>query len=68
VEVTPVSVTVEGARSVVDPLTQLVTYPVDVTGVRKTLILETKLNLLGKDLQVIDKEPIQVKVHFVKQE
>ena len=67
-EVTPVSVTVEGARSVVDPLTQLVTYPVDVTGVRKTLILETKLNLLGKDLQVIDKEPIQVKVHFVKQE
>jgi hypothetical protein len=68
VEVTPVSVTVEGARSVVDPLTQLMTDPIDVTGVRKTVIREAKLNFLGKDLQLIEKEPIHVKVHFVKQE
>ncbi|MBI3597162.1 MAG: hypothetical protein HY203_08430 [Nitrospirae bacterium] len=67
VEVTPAWVTVEGARSVVDPLTQLVTDPIDVTGERKTVIRETKLNLLGKDLQVDEKEPIQVKVHFVRQ-
>jgi len=67
VEVTPAWVTVEGARSIVDPLTQLVTDPIDVTGARKTIIRETKLNLLGKDLRVVEKEPIQVKVHFVRQ-
>jgi len=68
VEVTPAWVMAEGARSVVDPLTLLVTDPIDVTGARRTLIRETKLNLLGKDLRIDEKEPIQVKVHFARQD
>jgi len=68
VEVSPAWVTVEGARSIVDPLTQLLTDPIDVTGARRTLVRETKLSLLGKDLRVEEKQPIQVKVHFVRQD
>ncbi|HUK56700.1 MAG TPA: CdaR family protein [Nitrospiria bacterium] len=67
VDVTPAWVTVEGARSVVDPLTQLLTDPIDVTGIRKVLVRETRLNLLGKNLQADVKEPIQVKIHVIRQ-
>lgn len=68
VEVTPAWVTVEGARSVVDPLTLLVTDPIEVTGARRTLLRETKLNLLGKNLRVDENGPIRVKVHFARQD
>jgi len=68
VEITPAWVTVEGARSVVDPLTLLATDPVDVTGARRTLLRETKLNLLGRNLRVDGQGSIQVKVHFARQD
>jgi YbbR domain-containing protein len=64
VEVVPGSVTVEGPRSVVDPLLRLVTEPIDVTGAQKTVVREVRLNLLGKEIQVEPQKPVLVKIHI----
>jgi YbbR domain-containing protein len=66
-EADPASVTVEGPRSIVDPLSQLVTEPIDVTGARKTFVHEAKLNLLGKEIQVEPAKPILIKIHIIGQ-
>lgn len=68
VAVTPAWITVQGARSTIDPLTQIPTETIDVSGKRETVTRETKLELLGKDLQVIEKQPIQVEVDIVPQD
>lgn len=65
VETVPASVTVEGPRSIVDPLAQLVTEPIDVTGARKTFVHEAKLNLQGKQIQVDPAKPILIKIHII---
>jgi YbbR domain-containing protein len=67
VEADPASVRVEGARSIVDPLSQLVTEPIDVTGAQKTFVHEAKLNLMGKEIQVEPVKPILIKIHIIGQ-
>jgi YbbR domain-containing protein len=65
VEVVPGSVTVEGPRSVVDPLLRLVTEPIDASGAKKTIDREVRLDLLGKEIQVDHQKPVRIKVHLV---
>jgi len=64
VEAHPGSVTVEGPRSVVDPLLRLETEPIDATGARKTIDREVRLNLLGKEIQVEPQKPVRIKIHL----
>jgi len=67
VEVLPPSISVEGPRSVVDPLSHLATEPVDVSGARKSIDREVRVNLLGKELRVDPDKPVRINIHIVGQ-
>jgi YbbR domain-containing protein len=66
VQVSPASVTVEGAQSVMRTLEQLVTEPVDISGASTDVTHETRLSLMGRDVRLLEREPIIVRVGIVK--
>jgi YbbR domain-containing protein len=65
VKTVPSSVTVEGPRSIVEPLAQLTTQPIEITGARANLVRESTLNLQGKEIQVEPSKPIVVQIQIV---
>jgi YbbR domain-containing protein len=66
VEVDPTTVTVEGAKSLVDQLHKVSTGPIDLNGAHKTFSQEVSLKLLGKEVRVVDRGVVVVRVILEK--
>lgn len=66
VQVSPPSVVVEGAQSVMATLEQLVTEPIDIAGASANVTQEARISLMGRDVRLLDREPIIVRVAIVE--
>jgi len=68
VEVNPSRVTVEGAKSLVDRLQKVSTVPINLNGASKTFSQEVSLKLLGKEVRVVDRGSVVVRLILEKEE
>jgi YbbR domain-containing protein len=67
VEVDPSTVTVEGAKSLVEQLNKVSAGPIDLNGAHKTFSQEVSLKLLVKEVRVVDQGAIRVRVILEKE-
>jgi len=67
-EVNPSTVTVEGAKSLVDQLHKVSAGPIDLNGAHKTFSQEVFLKLLGKEVRVVDHSSVMVRVILEKEQ
>jgi YbbR domain-containing protein len=68
VEVNPSRVTVEGAKSLVDRLQKVSTVPINLNGASQTFSQEVSLKLLGKEVRVVDRGSVVVRLILEKEE
>jgi YbbR domain-containing protein len=62
IEVEPSEVTVTGAESAFKGITRLSTGPVDLTGLAESIRREVRLDLRGRDLEVLEPKPVYVRI------
>jgi len=62
IRVEPPEVTVTGAESAMKGLTRLSTAPVDLTGLSESIRREVRLDLRGRDLEVLEPRPVYVRI------
>lgn len=62
IEVEPQEVTVTGAESAFRGITRLSTAPVDLTGLSESIRREVRLDLRGRDLEVLEQRPVYVRI------
>ena len=62
IEVVPAIVTVEGAQSLVETLRTVATDPIDLTGAHSTFSKEVSIKPLGREVRVVERGPLVVRV------
>jgi len=62
IEVEPPEVTVTGAEGAFKGLTRLSTAPVDLAGLSESIRREVRLDLRGRDLEVLEGKPVYVRI------
>lgn len=62
IRVEPPEVTVTGAETAFRGITRLSTAPVDLTGLTESIRREVRLDLRGRDLEVLEPRPVYVRI------
>jgi len=62
IRVEPPVVTVTGAASAFEGLTRLSTQPLDLTGLTESIRREARLDLRGRDLELLEPRPLYVRI------
>jgi YbbR domain-containing protein len=62
IRVEPPAVTVTGAASAFEGLTRLTTQPIDLTGLTESIRREARLDLRGRDLEILEPRPLYVRI------
>jgi len=62
IRVEPSEVTVTGAETAFRGITRLSTAPVDLTGLSESIRREVRLDLRGRDLEVLEAKPVYVRI------
>lgn len=63
IEVSPLTVTVEGAESVINKLSSVKTEVISLSGIdKRETLLDVKLNLYGRDVKIINRGYVKVRI------